>query len=191
MRTVLEGGQHTNLGRHRRVARDKPRFHLVDIVSRLEAVAENQTVPQPEKLNPVFRIPAFVLALDDRDFYRQEPSFTGLAVEKTHDRLVMARHRANCRDYFFIRNFLGRAQETGVATIHQNGPITFSIASQRRDQLPPFRVVERTEIHDVLLREKKDQHSLRMSRRQLRQQQVNSSIDAGFLRIGGDGLAVT
>src|SRR5262249_28759434 len=103
--------------------------------------------------------------------------------------LIMARHRFNREDHFFVGHFLGGADEAGVASVQEEGAIAFSVASQRADQLPSFRVVERTEVHRRSpSREKKprappgfrsDLHSI--PRRQLRQQQVDTAVNA-FIR---------
>src|SRR5205809_554666 len=59
----------------------------------------------------------------------------------------MTRHRTNGRDDFFVGDFVGRAGETGVAAIHQDGAVALGVAPQRGNELPSLRVVQRTEIH--------------------------------------------
>jgi hypothetical protein len=61
--------------------------------------------------------------------------------------LVVTRDRLNGGDHFFVGHFICGTDEARVAAVHQDGPVVFSIASQRSDQLPSFRVVEWTEIH--------------------------------------------
>jgi uncharacterized membrane protein YjjB (DUF3815 family) len=69
--------------------------------------------------------------------------------------LGVARDRADGEEDLLVGQVVGAADEAGVAAVHQDGPVALGIASQRGDQLPPFRVVELTEIHGPFLPEKR------------------------------------
>src|SRR5436309_2305685 len=60
---------------------------------------------------------------------------------------IMAGDRANGRDHLLVGDLVGTAGKARVAPVHEDAAIVFGIASQRGDQLPSFRVVERTEVH--------------------------------------------
>src|SRR5688572_12217998 len=64
-----------------------------------------------------------------------------------HQALVVARYRANGRDHFLVGHLFAAAGEAGVAAIGEDEAIVLGIASQGRDQLPSFGVIERTEVH--------------------------------------------
>src|SRR6516164_1067807 len=87
MRAMLQRSQHPDLGGHGRIAGDQPGFQLVGIMTGLEPVTQNQAAAESHQLDLVSRVPALVVALDDRDLYRQEPALARLAVEKAHGRL--------------------------------------------------------------------------------------------------------
>src|SRR5579885_2293600 len=61
--------------------------------------------------------------------------------------LVVARDRLDGEDHLLVGDFVGAAGETGVAAVHEDRPVILGVAPQRRDERPPLRVVERTEIH--------------------------------------------
>jgi hypothetical protein len=61
--------------------------------------------------------------------------------------LVVTRDRLDGGDHFFIGHLIGGSDKACVAAIHQDRSVVFGITSQRRDQLPSFRVVKWTEIH--------------------------------------------
>src|SRR6516164_799325 len=60
---------------------------------------------------------------------------------------IVAGDRLDGRDDLVVGHFLGGAEKAGVAAVHEDGPIAFGVAAQGADQLPPFGVVERPEIH--------------------------------------------
>ncbi len=84
VRTVLERREHSRLGRHGRVTRHQPRFELIHVVRRLQPIAQHQRAPESHDLNPVCRIAALVVALDDWNLDAQEPALPRLAVEQAH-----------------------------------------------------------------------------------------------------------
>src|SRR5690242_16045068 len=61
--------------------------------------------------------------------------------------LVVARHRLDGGDDLLVGDVVGGADETGVAAVHEDGPVAVGVAPQRGDELTPLRVVQRTEIH--------------------------------------------
>jgi hypothetical protein len=104
----------------------------------------------------------------------------------------MARDRFDRGDHFLVGDFVGRTNEARVAAVHEDGTILLGIASQRRDQLPSFRVVEWTEIHRGSPFQKKATPKQSVILRcYFRKQQVNRSVNAGLLGINAEGLAVS
>src|SRR6185437_8193641 len=61
--------------------------------------------------------------------------------------LVVARDRFDGGNHLFVGHFVGGAEEAGVASVHEDGAITFGVAAQSVNQLPPFGVVQGTEVH--------------------------------------------
>src|SRR5689334_15463008 len=61
--------------------------------------------------------------------------------------LVVAGDRFDGGDDLLVGDVIGSADEAGVAPVHEDGPVALGVAPQRGDQLPPFRVVQWTEIH--------------------------------------------
>src|SRR5262249_55859985 len=61
--------------------------------------------------------------------------------------LVVTRHGLDREDHLVVGHLFGRAEKARVAPVQEDRPVPFGVASQRADQLPSFRVVERTEVH--------------------------------------------
>ena len=56
MGTVLHGGEHAGFGRNRRITRYEARFQLVEIMTRLKGIAQNQAGSLPDQLDAEGRI---------------------------------------------------------------------------------------------------------------------------------------
>src|SRR5262249_24776035 len=68
-------------------------------------------------------------------------------------RSVVARHRLDGVDHLLVGDLFRGAEEGGVAPVHQQGPAVVGVTAEGGNELPPFRVVEGTEVHGVLLME--------------------------------------
>src|SRR5262249_13699178 len=90
---MLERREDARLWRNRRVAGNEARFQLIHVMSGFQAVAQRQTGPKPRHANLVVRIPILVVALDDRNFDRQETPLSGFAVEESHSSRQQAADR--------------------------------------------------------------------------------------------------
>src|SRR5438445_11114567 len=64
-------------------------------------------------------------------------------------RLVVARHRFDGADDLLVGHLVGGAGEGGVAPVHQDHSVVLGVATEGIDQLPPFRVVEGTKVHEL------------------------------------------
>src|SRR5207244_1400248 len=62
----------------------------------------------------------------------------------------MARHRLDGRDHLVVGDFLGGAGEGGVAAVGEDGDVAVGVAAQRRYELTPLRVVQRSKVHRSL-----------------------------------------
>jgi hypothetical protein len=60
----------------------------------------------------------------------------------------VARDGFDGRNHLFVGHFFGCADKAGVAPIHEKDAATFGIPTQRANELPPFRVVQGTEVHN-------------------------------------------
>src|SRR5260370_8984535 len=93
----------------------------------------------------------------------------------------MARHRFNRVNHLLVGDFVGGAEEAGVAAIHEDGPITVGVAAQGTDQLTPLRVVKGTEIQDSTPNKKeRNGNPSRTPRPQVGKEQIDAAIDARF-----------
>src|SRR5258708_34036937 len=83
----------------------------------------------------------------------ERPTLRANAAVRPHSPLafpigsIVARHRLDGVDDLLVGHLFAGAQETGVATIHEDGAIALRVAAQGVDQLPPFGVVQGTEVH--------------------------------------------
>src|SRR6185437_7361669 len=88
MRTMLERGQDARLRRHGRITGNQPRLELINVVPRLEAIAQHESPAQPTHTDLEGRIAPVVVALDDRNLDAEQTPLAGLTVEKTHKHVV-------------------------------------------------------------------------------------------------------
>src|SRR5262249_22131057 len=84
VRTVLERRQDSNLRWHGGITGDQPGLHLINVVARLELIAQDQAGADSGKTNPVVLIAAFVVAFDYRDFDGQQAPLPYLTIQKPH-----------------------------------------------------------------------------------------------------------
>jgi hypothetical protein len=77
----------------------------------------------------------------------QFPAFHALETENRKLGLIVARDRFDGGDHLFVWDFIGAAEEAGIAAVHEDGSIALSVAAQGADELPSFGVVKRTEVH--------------------------------------------
>src|SRR6516225_9742648 len=61
--------------------------------------------------------------------------------------LVVAWHRFDGEDHFFVGHFVRAAGKAGIAPIHEDRTIALGVASESSNQLTTLRVVKGTKIH--------------------------------------------
>src|SRR5580704_5553753 len=74
---------------------------------------------------------------------------TGTLENVPHEHLVVTRHRLDGGDHFLVRHFIGRADEGGVALVHEDRQVALSVPPQRVHQLLTLLVVQGSKVHRV------------------------------------------
>src|SRR5262245_27489291 len=80
VRAVPQRGDDAGLGGNGRVAGVEPGLQRVDVVARLQAVAQGECRPAPHDLDLEVRVAALVVALNGRDLDAQQAPLSGLGV---------------------------------------------------------------------------------------------------------------
>src|SRR4051812_47573465 len=84
MRTMFERRNDPRFRRHSGIARQESSFHVVDVVSGFESVSQQNRAAGAVHADSVFGVATGVVLFNHRNFDRQQPTFSGFAIEQTH-----------------------------------------------------------------------------------------------------------